>query len=318
MIFATSINRLDGCNGSDWPNKDLIDYTTYRVNKDATIRSNVAMAGIKSHSASHSEIYGSTSTGLQTPLQISNGGAGGSQVARFATHLASLARGNFLHAKMTLDLIEQGHLVTKSSSFKVLPVTLSEIFLLHLNLRFASLRAFERVQPILCVCLASLNPMSLLEMYHSVNALLSDEPFTWEEFMQRVKLLKGLLVQRSDDTYMLFHPSFREWLVRREDGSESTKFLCDPRMGHAAVALRLSRLEAPLDAEKTMELGHHILKAHLYKNCGPEMVVSPRDLQAIWVSLSADDVSASLASIRNLFSPNVKVKSVVICDTCPN
>ncbi|EFX81523.1 hypothetical protein DAPPUDRAFT_50193, partial [Daphnia pulex] len=86
--------------------------------------------------------------------------------------------------KMALDLIEQGHLVTKSASFKVLPVTLSEIFLLNFNLRFASLRAYERVQPILCVCLASLNPMSLLEIYHSVNALLGAEPLTWEEFMQ--------------------------------------------------------------------------------------------------------------------------------------
>ena len=252
------------------------------------------MAGVKS-SSSGSEIYGT----------VANGGTG-SQVSRFAAHLSGLCRGNFLHAKMTLDLIEQGHLVTKSSSFKVLPVTLSEIFLLHFNLRFASLRAFERVQPILCVCLASLNPMSLLEIYHSVNALLSAEPLTWEEFMQRVKLLKGLLVQRSDDTYMLFHPSFREWLVRREDG-ENIKFLCDPRNGHAAIALRLSRLEAPLDAEKTMELGHHILKAHLYKSCGAEMAVPPRDLQAVWVALSADDVSASLGSIRNLFSPNVKV-----------
>ena len=290
------ICRLDGSGVGDWPNKDLMDYTCHRVNNCTTIRSNVAMAGVKS-SSSGSEIYGT----------VANGGTGSQgQVSRFAAHLSGLCRGNFLHAKMALDLIEQGHLVTKSSSFKVLPVTLSEIFLLHFNLRFASLRAYERVQPILCVCLASLNPMSLLEIYHSVNALLSAEPLTWEEFMQRVKLLKGLLVQRSDDTYMLFHPSFREWLVRREDG-ENTKFLCDPRNGHAAIALRLSRLEAPLDAEKTMELGHHILKAHLYKSCGAEMAVPPRDLQAVWVALSADDVSASLGSIRNLFSPNVKV-----------
>jgi hypothetical protein len=288
-------SRLDAPGAGDWPNKDLMDYTCHRVNNCATIRSNVAMAGVKSSSGS--EIYGT----------VGNTGTGSQgQVARFAAHLSGLSRGNFLHAKMALDLIEQGHLVTKSASFKVLPVTLSEIFLLNFNLRFASLRAYERVQPILCVCLASLNPMSLLEIYHSVNALLGAEPLTWEEFMQRVKLLKGLLVQRSDDTYMLFHPSFREWLVRREDG-ENTKFLCDPRTGHAAIALRLSRLEAPLDAEKTMELGHHILKAHLYKSCGPEMAVPPRDLQAVWVALSADDVSASLGSIRNLFSPNVKV-----------
>jgi hypothetical protein len=85
-------------------------------------------------------------------------------VACFAAHLSGLSRGNFLHAKIALDLIEQSHLMMKSASFKVLPVTLSEIFLLNFNLRFASLRAYERVQPILCVCLASLNPTSLLEI----------------------------------------------------------------------------------------------------------------------------------------------------------
>ena len=190
-------------------------------------------------------------------------------------------------------------------------MTLSEIFLLQFNLRFASLRSYERVQPILCVCLASLNPMTILEMYHSVNALLASDPLTWEDFLQRIKVLNGLLVPRSDDTYMLFHPSFREWLIRREEG-ESSKFLCDPRTGHAAIALRLSRLEAPLDAEKTMELGHHILKAHLYKTCGSEMAVAPRDLQATWVSLSSDDVSASLGSLRNIFSPNIKVSRLLL------
>lgn len=288
-----SFARLDPSPSNEWINRDMVDYIGYRVSSDATIRSSIAMAGVKSVGAS-SEIYGTCNSA-------------GSQTARFAAHLSGLARGNYLHAKLTLDLIERGHLVTKSSSFKILPISLSEMYLLHFNLRFSSQSAFERVQPILSVCLASLNPMSLLEMYHSVNALLSSEPLAWEEFVQRVRLLRGLVVQRSDDTYMLFHPSLREWLVRRDEG-ESAKFLCDARAGHAAIALRLSRLEAPLDAEKTMELGHHILKAHLYKNSGSEVAVAPRDLQAVWVALSAEDVSGSLGSLRHLYSPNVKVK----------
>lgn len=192
---------------------------------------------------------------------------------------------------------------------QVLPVTLSEMFLLHFNLRFSSVRCYERFQPILCVCLASLNPMTLLEMYHSVNALLTSQPMAWQEFLTRINTLKGLLVRRSDDTYMLFHPSLRQWLLRREEG-QSTKFLCDARMGHAAIALRLSRLEAPLDADKTMELGHHILKAHLYKTCAGSL--PPRDLQAVWVALSSDDVSASLGSLRNVFSPNIKVSRLLL------
>ena len=192
---------------------------------------------------------------------------------------------------------------------QVLPVTLSEIFLLHFNLRFSSVRSYERFQPILCVCLASLNPMTLLEIYHSVNALVTGQAMAWDDFLHRINILKGLLVRRSDDTYMLFHPSFRQWLVRRDEG-ESSKFLCDPRMGHAAIALRLSRLEAPLDADKTMELGHHILKAHLYKTSAG--LLPPRDLQAVWVALSSDDVSASLGSLRNVFSPNVKVSRLLL------
>ena len=46
----------------------------------------------------------------------------------------------------------------------------------------------------------------------------------------------------------------------------SSKFLCEPRIGHAAIALRMSRDEAPLSPDQTVELGHHILKSHICKN----------------------------------------------------
>lgn len=89
-------------------------------------------------------------------------------------------------------------------------------------------------------------------------------------------MLSGFLVKRLDNTYMFFHPSFREWLIRRDEG-ESTKFLCDLRLGHAAIAYRLSRLQAPLDGDKALELGHHILKAHVYRSVAP--CWPSRDLQ---------------------------------------
>ena len=120
-----------------------------------------------------------------------------------------------------------------------------------------------------------------------------------------VQLLSGLLIKRLDNTYMFFHPSFREWLIRRDEG-ESNKFLCDLRSGHAGIAFRLSRVQSPLDAEKTLELGHHILKAHLYKNMTLHKY-SSHDLQAHWVASSSEDVSAALCTLRNIYSPNVKV-----------
>ena len=54
-------------------------------------------------------------------------------------------------------------------------------------------------------------------------------------------------------------------LIRR-DTRMSSKFLCEPRIGHAAIALRMSRDEAPLSPDQTVELGHHILKSHICKN----------------------------------------------------
>ena len=87
---------LDPSNGHDAPNRDLVDYISWRVNNAPVIRNNVTMAGAKS-------AEGATV-----------------QVARFAQHLSTLSRGNYLHSKITLDLIEKGHLVTKSASYKVI------------------------------------------------------------------------------------------------------------------------------------------------------------------------------------------------------
>lgn len=38
-----------------------------------------------------------------------------------------------------------------------------------------------------------------------------------------------------------------------------------PRTGHALMAFMLSRQEGKLNRQQTMELGHHILKAHIFK-----------------------------------------------------
>ena len=130
----------------------------------------------------------------------------------------------------------------------------------------------------------------------------------------RFSNLTSFLVRRADDTVMFIHPTFREWLYKRRD-SESQKFVCDPRNGHAAIALRMSRIEAPLNPDRTLDLGHHILKAHLYKSIVSSTSTSsipPRDLQAIWVALSTEDLSLALGSVRNVASPNTKVSRLLL------
>lgn len=40
------------------------------------------------------------------------------------------------------------------------------------------------------------------------------------------------------------------------------------RSGHALLAFMFSRQEGKLNRQQTMELGHHILKAHIFKVTG--------------------------------------------------
>ncbi|XP_058055857.1 protein TANC2 [Anopheles bellator] len=294
---------LDAWTTNESLQKDILEYVTFRINQSASIQHNVAGG---------------------RGVEIVNTSAH----FKFAQHLLALTKGSFLFAKLTLDLIERGSLVIKSSSFKVLPVSLAQIFLLNFNLRFPTAAAYDRISNILAVCLAALYPLTLTEIFYSLNALIASDRgqsagdddieaadgggdgdgIDWDEFLCRFKTLTGFLVKRIDNTYMFFHPSFREWLLRRDDG-ESTKFLCDLRNGHAGIALRLSRLQAPLDPDQALELGHHILKAHLYRSAPAQ---SPRDLQAYWVASVTGCVSSALSTLRNVYSPNVKVSRLLL------
>lgn len=279
----TKLN-LDKFNSNENLQKDILDYINFRLNNSPSIQNNIAITGKDS---SHRD----------------------SQV-KFPQFLLNSCKGSFLFTKLTLDLLERGYLVAKSSGYKVFPVSLSEIFLLHFNLRFPTVRSFEKVVHILSVCLAALYPLTLLEIYYSVNSLLVDNFLPYDEFLQRFKQLSGFLVKRLDNTYMFFHPSFREWLIRRDDG-ENLKFLCDLRSGHSGIAFRLSRIQTPLDAEKTLELGHHILKAHVYRNMNFSALTS-RDIQANWVATSSANISSAVCTLRNIYSPNVKVSRLLL------
>lgn len=76
--------------------RDLSDYINYRLEQSPSIQANVTAS-------------------VNGKAELS---CNASQM-RFASHLLALAKGSFLFAKLTLDLIESGHLVAKSASYKV-------------------------------------------------------------------------------------------------------------------------------------------------------------------------------------------------------
>ncbi|KAL7881882.1 hypothetical protein AOLI_G00087310 [Acnodon oligacanthus] len=240
-----------------------------------------------------------------------NGKADPVIVGKVSSHLISRSQGSYLYLKLTLDLFERGHLVIKSASYKVVPVSLSELYLLQCNMKFMSNSAFERAMPILNVALASLHPMTDEQLFQALNAGNVRGDLQWDDFQQRMDMLSSFLIKRRDKTRMFCHPSFREWLVWRADG-ESSDFLCEPRSGHALMAFMLSRQEGKLNRQQTMELGHHTLKAHIFKGQSKRTGVSSSVLQGLWISCSTDSLSAALASLRNLYTPNVKVSRLLM------
>ena len=279
---------LDKTDVDERLNKDMSDYLNLRINRSPAILGNI------------------TPTSVKIPTE------NGTSQQRFVHFMIQESQGCFLYSKMVLDLIERGYLVIKSSSFNVLPMSLSEIFLLEFNLKFPSSRSFEKIQDILETALAALVPLTPAELFGSINALTTGPGLQWGEFLMKFSALSGFLVRRADDTLMFFHPTFREWLFKRRD-SENQKFLCDPRTGHAGISLRMSRSEAPLNSDRTLDLGHHILKAHIYKNLqSGQTSIHPRDLQALWIAQASEDISLALGSVRNVASPNTKVSRLLL------
>ncbi|NWS81408.1 TANC1 protein, partial [Toxostoma redivivum] len=262
---------------------DLNAYIQYRINNSQEIINNMSL----------------------------NGKADAATIGKVSNHLIMRSLGSYLYLKLTLDLFQKGHLVIKSASYKVVPVSLSELYLLQCNMKFMTNSAFERAQPILNVALASLHPMTDDQIFQAINAGQINSEQQWEDFSQRMEALSCFLVKRRDKTRMFCHPSFREWLVWRAEG-ENTDFLCEPRNGHALLAFMFSRQEGKLNRQQTMELGHHILKAHIFKGLSKRTGISSSHLQALWVGYSTDGLSTALASLRNIYTPNVKVSRLLI------
>ncbi|XP_054880457.1 protein TANC2-like isoform X2 [Poeciliopsis prolifica] len=276
---------LDGKEENNAIDQDLEDYLMQRIHSSPEIQSNVSLG---------------------------NGRLDSTALTKMISHLKSLSKGSYLYLKLTLDLIEGGYLVLKSSSFKVVPVNLAEVYLLQLNMRFPTQLSFQRVLPLLNVTVASLYPLTDQQLFEVVNAgCLSGETFQWGEFIHRLDQLSSFLLQRSDGSRMLNHASFREWLVWREEGQDD-KFLCDPRSGHTLLAFWFCRREGKLSRQQTLQLGHHILKAHIYKGLSKKLGVSSSILQALWMSYSTGRLCPVLSSLRNLYTPNIKVTRLLI------
>ena len=182
--------------------------------------------------------------------------------------------------------------------------------------------AFERVRPILSVCLASLYPLRDEQIYQAVCAGCIDSSLSQEEFSVRLQSIGSLLTRRVDGRRVFLHPSFREWLCMAPIKSsnlnvQSNRFNIDTRNGHALLALLLSRQAKTLHFSATIELGHHILKSHIFRGSRSQTGFSSSMQNAIWLMSSKVDIAGGLLAPRNLFYPNLRVSKLLLSAGAP-
>ncbi|NXK93407.1 TANC2 protein, partial [Formicarius rufipectus] len=151
-----------------------------------------------------------SSSEIQNNISL-NGKMDNTTFGKLSSHLKTLSQGSYLYLKLTFDLIEKGYLVLKSSSYKVVPVSLSEVYLLQCNMKFPTQSSFDRVMPLLNVAVASLHPLTDEHIFQAINAGNIEGTLEWEDFQQRMENLSMFLIKRRDMTRMFVHPSFREW-----------------------------------------------------------------------------------------------------------
>uniref|UniRef100_A0A3B5KX80 Tetratricopeptide repeat, ankyrin repeat and coiled-coil containing 1a n=1 Tax=Xiphophorus couchianus TaxID=32473 RepID=A0A3B5KX80_9TELE len=247
---------------------DLSDYIHHRVSGSSQIAANVT-----------------TPTGsAPDPLLLS----------KFSSNLSTRSHGSILYLQLTLDLFHKGQLALKGGNYLVVPVSLSEVYLLMCRASFPDNDVFEQVLPVLNVALATLHPLTDEQMFRALNAGSVKGELEWNDFQQRLDSLAGFTVRPLiAQTIKLLHA-------------------CVYRSGHALLAFMFSRQEGKLNRQQTMELGHHILKAHIFKGLSKKTGVSSSVLQAMWVNCSTDSLSAALGSLRNLYTPNIKVSRLLM------
>jgi ankyrin repeat protein len=230
------------------------------------------------------------------------------------TFLTQISRGSFLYAKMVLDLLERRQLVIKSPSFSVIPQTLSEIFQLELNLIFPSSNSFSNARLFLSICLATLRPMSLRDIYHCVLQQ-EEEAISWEAFIQTyyTESVRRFMPQNGD-TVTFFHGCFRDWLLsRRTMKTGGDRFSVDPRPGHEAIAVFLSRKGETLTEVETLDLAHHVLKAQLFRlSAGKGRNLTNKELEATWIAHTGADATRALASFKNFSTANSAICRILL------
>ncbi|KAK2850280.1 hypothetical protein Q7C36_009063 [Tachysurus vachellii] len=165
--------------------------------------------------------------------------------------------GCFLFLERVLDGVASG--LVGLREIRDIPGTLNGLYL-WLCQRLFPRRLFVHVRPLLNIILASPRPLNLEELFSAAQT--RDACLVHEDFQSQMHALKALIVDGPEESKILFHGSFAEWLTDVKYCTQ--KFLCSTKDGHLSLAMSLSLRSKSLKTEEVCQLGHHLLNSGIH------------------------------------------------------
>ncbi|XP_072900509.1 uncharacterized protein [Hemitrygon akajei] len=176
--------------------------------------------------------------------------------AEMLNQLHIKSTGCFLYLERVLNGVLDGFIALRE--IRHIPGTLYGLYL-WLCQRLFTRKLFARVQPILNVLLAARRPLTPRQLFEAVWSHCVG--LTAAEFDQRLEAVARLLRAGPNDTRLLFHHSFAEWLLDVKHCTQ--RFLCDAAQGHAMLAMGLSLQARGLGPAEVLELALHLVRSRL-------------------------------------------------------
>ncbi|XP_041129945.1 ankyrin repeat domain-containing protein 50-like isoform X1 [Polyodon spathula] len=178
------------------------------------------------------------------------------ETAEMLNQLHIKSSGCFLYLERVLDGVVESFIMLRE--IRDIPGTLNGLYL-WLCQRLFVRKQFARVQPILNVILAACRPLTVMELYHAVWT--KNMSLTMEEFQKKLDILSKLLVAGLENTRILFHYSFAEWLLDVKHCTQ--KYLCNAAEGHRMMAMSYTCRANELAPLEVQEFALHLINSSL-------------------------------------------------------
>ncbi|XP_074650559.1 uncharacterized protein LOC141905553 [Tubulanus polymorphus] len=176
--------------------------------------------------------------------------------AEMLNQLHIKSNGCFLYLEKVLDGVANNFIMLRE--IKEIPGTLNGLYL-WLCQRLFIRKQFAKIHSMLNAVLAARRPLAIDELYRVAwtrNALL-----TRDEFRKRLTLMSKILIDGPNDTKILFHHSFAEWLLDVKHCTQ--KYLCNAAEGHGMLAMALTLSGSRLKPHEVQDLALHLSKSIL-------------------------------------------------------